>query len=454
VIAAVVVLAVALVAGIVGGSWVLRGVGSGSNFARVPFTILAADLLNAFSLGLSVDVAQVRWLDLVFAAVALAGALWAFRRPRSAPPAAWLLPAFVLVPVLELHLIQQFQPAYMNARHMSMISGGFTLALAAGCAAAWQYRRWAGALLGVILAGGMIYSSANYFADPQYRRDMFSQVGADLAAEMLPGDGIVFSPPHMLRLYRHYLPVDRLEAGALAASSGEPHRGWAALPQFHGDFAGTEARLQEMLSRHRRVWLVASGMVPLTPHQEETREWFGSNAFLARDLQYSSNTLLWLKMYLPGPPITPELPEDVQHRVSVVFGDKIRLDGYDTGEPLDEQSALPVTLYWQPVEKIERRYKYILRLVTVESDGSLRTLSASEQEPYHGSLPTIWWSPGPEIFELTSLPNPGAFDGPRESLRLALQMYDAETLEKLPVTGAPEGATLFDEHTVLMPFER
>jgi hypothetical protein len=33
-------------------------------------------------------------------------------------------------------------------------------------------------------------------------------------------------------------------------------------------------------------------------------------------------------------------------------------------------------------------------------------------------------------------------------------MYDAETLEKLPVTGTSEGVTLYDERTVLMPFEQ
>jgi hypothetical protein len=159
-------------------------------------------------------------------------------------------------------------------------------------------------------------------------------------------------------------------------------------------------------------------------------------------------------MYLPEPPITPELPENVEHRVTVSFGGKIRFDGYDIGEALDEQSATAVTLYWQPLEKIERRYKRILRLVAVAEDGSLQTLSRSEQEPYNGLLPTNWWSPGPEIYELSSLPYFKLFGVPREKLRIALQLYDAETLEKLPVTGASEGVTLFDEHTVLMPFEQ
>ena len=430
--------------------------GSGANFSRVPFLTLVADMLNAYSLGLSVNLAQVRWLDYLFAAVALIGAAWAFRPRPTVPREAWLMPALVIVPALELHLIQQFQPAYMNARHMSMISAAFALLVAAGCAAIWHYRRWAGGLVGLALAGGMAYSTFNYFTAPEFQRDNFAQVGADLAREMLPGDGIVLAPAHMIRLYRHYLPVDALEQATVAATaaSGDPARGWAALPQFHGPFDGTEARLQEMLGQYRRVWLVASGMVPLTPYQEETRAWLGERGFLARDLQYPSNTLLWLKLYLPQPPILDALPQTVQQRTTVVFGDKIRLDGVDIGEPLNSDSATPVTLYWQPLEKIERRYKYILRLVSLAEDGSLRTLARADQEPYHGSLPTIWWSPGPEIFETVALPRSEPFSGPRASLRLALQVYDAETLEKLPVTGAPLGAAVADDNTVLMPFER
>ena len=140
--------------------------------------------------------------------------------------------------------------------------------------------------------------------------------------------------------------------------------------------------------------------------------------------------------------------------MTAVFGGKIRLDGYDIGEPLTATSATPVTLYWQPLQEIDRRYKYILQLVSVAEDGSLQTLARTEHEPYRGSLPTIWWKPGPEIYEYSDLPPAAPFDGPASSLRLAMQMYDAETLEKLPVTGMPEGAALADKYTVLMPFER
>ncbi len=41
---------------------VLKSPGAGTNFAIVSLPVMARDLLNAFSLGLSVDVARVLWL--------------------------------------------------------------------------------------------------------------------------------------------------------------------------------------------------------------------------------------------------------------------------------------------------------------------------------------------------------------------------------------------------------
>jgi hypothetical protein len=355
--------------------------------------------------------------------------------------------------VLELVFFQRLHPAYMNSRHMSMIGAAFVLLVAVGCAVVWQKRRWAGAALGALLVTGMAYSTFNYFTLPQYAKDDFAKVGADLAAEVHPGDGVVVVPAHMIRLYQHYLPLGLLEADTQERTSSTL-RGWAALPRLTDTFESTEAVLQDMLQNYKRIWLVTSGMVPLSPYQEETRTWLAPRTFLAREIEYDSNTMLSLRLYLPQPPILPALPADVMHRVTAVFGDKIRLDGYDVGEPLTSASATPVTLYWQPLEKIDRRYKYILRLVNVEEDGSLRTLASAEHEPYNGLLPTTWWSPGPEIFEYVSLPHAAGADDSPSALRLALQMYDAETLEKLPVTAPPEGGVLADEHTVLMPIER
>ncbi len=53
--------------------------GAGSNFTSVSPRILGPDLVNAFTLGLSVDLARVWPLDLVSAAVAIMGAAWGLR---------------------------------------------------------------------------------------------------------------------------------------------------------------------------------------------------------------------------------------------------------------------------------------------------------------------------------------------------------------------------------------
>ena len=119
--------------------------GAGSNFASVSLRILGPDLVNAFTLGLSVDLARVWPLDVISAAVVIMGAVWGLRSRSVIARGGWLLPAFVLVPALLLLGLNALRPAYMNARHMSLISGGYLLLLSAGLAWLWQLRRWVAA---------------------------------------------------------------------------------------------------------------------------------------------------------------------------------------------------------------------------------------------------------------------------------------------------------------------
>ena len=203
---------------------ILRTPGSGTNFATISLSMMVRDLLNAFSLGLSVDVSRVLWLDGVFATLAILGVIWALRRGRPVAREAWFLPALLIVPVLALQVVQLFQPAYMNARHLSLISGAFVLLVAGGLAVVGRFRWWAGLGLAALLLAGTGYSTYNYYYSPEYSKDHFAAVGADLRAELQPGDGLLVVPPEMIRLYRHYLPFDLLEppVRTVAASSGEP----------------------------------------------------------------------------------------------------------------------------------------------------------------------------------------------------------------------------------------
>ena len=131
--------------------------------------------------------------------------------------------------------------------------------------------------------------------------------------------------------------------------------------------------------------------------------------------------------------------------MDVVFGGQVRLLGYDQGQPLTPGGAIPVTLYWQPARQIDRRYKYILRLVAPDGE----TLSTTEREPYNGGLPTPAWPAGSTIMEYSEIPPPARRQ--QDKSRLVLQMYDAETLEKLPVTSVSGAEMGQDAHTVVLP---
>ena len=141
----------------------------------------------------------------------------------------------------------------------------------------------------------------------------------------------------------------------------------------------------------------------------------------------------------------------MQHPVSAVFGERVRLSGYDTGQPLSAASATPVTLYWQPAQAMDRRYKYILRWTG--ADGApLPAAGHTEREPYHGLLPTTMWGLGQTIVEYSELPPRTAEPVPPGEVRLALQVYDAETLEKLPLTEADPALVAADGQTLLLPY--
>jgi hypothetical protein len=67
-------------------------------------------------------------------------------------------------------------------------------------------------------------------------------------------------------------------------------------------------------------------------------------------------------------------------------------------------------------------------------------LALTEREPYDGAIPTIYWQPGQTIVEYSELPHT-AWPRPQSAeeaarYRINLQVYRADTLQKLPVTRA------------------
>jgi hypothetical protein len=408
---------------------------SGSNFASISLGILIPDLVNAFSLGLSVDLAQVWWLDLLFGAMAVLGALWATRQPGYLARPGWLLPAFVLIPVLLILVINLIQPAYMNARHISLISSAFLILVAAGVAWLWQVRKWLGSGVVILLVAGMAYSTHQYYSNPIYSKGELADLGAYVHQEFKRGDWLLVNPAPVLPLYRYYLPVEIAEEIA--------ESGWQAVPLLHQPVAKTEELLESVRQQHQRIWLVSSDPT------NNVADWLRGHAFQIRDIGFPS-PISWLRVQLfisefpvyPNPFHTP-----IQQRLDVLFNDEIRLIGYDVGAPIAEGSVTPITLYWQAEIPIQRRYKYRLSLEDAET-GEIATQFSTEREPYDGFLPTEQWPLDSTIVEYTeilTLANTSS-----GNYRLRLFWYDAETMAVLPVTQRADLSATDDDRTVIL----
>jgi hypothetical protein len=193
-------------------------------------------------------------------------------------------------------------------------------------------------------------------------------------------------------------------------------------------------------------------MFPYADPQGRVEQWLTAHALRVREEGFHSpNATLKLKLYLAGPPVVEGTAVTSQHPVGATFGDHIRLSGYDVGRPLWSGAAAPVTLYWQAVSAGQRRYKYLLRLES-GAPGQPATLAITEREPYDGAIPTTVWRSGITIVEYSQVDLPAELTACAHYCRLSLQIYDAATLTKLPLThaaGATAGAdgfTLYLSH--------
>jgi len=429
----------------------------GANFPKISLGILLPDLLNAFTLGLSVNIDQVRWLDGVFAVLALLGAGWTLRSRQSIARGGWVLPLAVLVPVGVLLLGNTFQNLYMNARHMSLIAGPLLLLIGAGVALLWSQwhwgGRWAGGALMVLLLAGFAYSTVNYYSQEEYAKDDYARFGAYLDGRIMPGDVVLYYPASSWRIFEYYAPMlpvqDALEQGGDVGIFG--------VPLLHDDeeFTETFTFLSDLGNEARRIWLFKSGTHPYYDLDGRVETWLRENFLQVRNVEFFSHSSLRAQLYLPEVPVVEGDPGVLPNATAVQFGDNIRLAGYTMTPDSFDALPTPVTLYWQVDETPDRRYKYILELLRAEGETTgdetlFETLGSTEREPYEGDIPTTFWDPDRTIIEFVEMKH-APFNPATDRLYLALQLYDAETLEKVPVTDAAGLQTDMDGQRVLLP---
>lgn len=430
-------------------AWTIFSQGGGQNFASISLGILVPDLVNAFSLGLSVDLAVVWPLDLLFALTALAGALWSLRSRAAWANGGWILPAAILVPIAIVLLLDRIQPLYMNARHLSLLVGPFLLLTGAGLALLYRWRAWSGSLLALLFVAAIGYSTLNYHTQELYAKDDYTRLGEYMQGRIMPGDVVLYYPPSSWRIFEYYLPMQPVQAAMEKGAS----LGVYGLPLLNRSFDETYAWLQELGAQYDRVWVVKSGTHPYFDLDGAMEAWLRDNFLRVRDAEFFSHSSLRAQLYLPQIPVFEQLPAGVQHPVTAEFGDLIRLAGYDGAALVTADLPSQLRLYWQVISKPERRYRYIWSLVEERTTGERVTLALVEREPYEGDIPTLYWDPGKTIMEFVEFPAPAAAPGEGARRFYTMQVYDAETQVKLPVTRIEGGTIDADGVTALFPVE-
>lgn len=457
-IAIVSVLGIGLLAGLV-AMWSVLGrygsinTGVGANFPNaVSLNILIPDLINAFSFGLSVDINDVWWLDLLCAAVVLLGVLWGLRSFRMALAGGWVLPMIILVPIVAIQTISNFYNVpYMNARHISLIGAPFILLLASGIAVIWRYQKIAALACLVLILSGVSYSSYHYYWDTLYDKEHYSEMGDFLRDRLLTGDVLLLTPPHAARVYEYYLPLKEIDlaqkGGAVVAQQ--------KLPLLVSSKEKTVQILEQDLRKYQRIWVAVSGTPSEADTEEFAKTWLNAHAFQLYEKRFHAySSILDLYQYLPTAPfLNAEQAANLklENQTDIGFGKELRLIGYELERPLYGNMARPVTLYWKLLVQNHVNYKYILQLVQRSQSGETTILTTNETAPFDAAFPTSAWIDNAIVREnsyLSPVPTPSL---PNVTYELWLQIYREDTLEKMPIEGMAAGQQI-DNTTVAFPY--
>ncbi len=369
-------------------------------FRFVPLLDLARDLLNSFSLGLSVDVAELHVLliDLLFLAFFVLGLL-RFLRPGMPPDrrrAGVLLAGFLGLPALAVYLLSYLQPAYMNSRHLILITPAFYLLVASGLTACRRQWLFAGVLGWLVISAGVTYSTHNYFTSPRYNKDQHREWGDYLSAHVRPGDVVVVDPPHISELYLYYTDTD------------VP---WVGLPLLSGTREETETKLAELLTEYDRVWLALSHTPPWGDKGRFPERWLNENAFRVDYQVFGSYaSYVMVACYIAEWPSVDELPADA-HPLLVRYGSGLKLEGYRLVSPAQSGEPLHVQVFWRVEEPIVEQASVRVRLV----DGQGHVWGQVDRCPFNGLYPMWQWQAGlllrdeHQVPTLSGMP-PGAYE--------------------------------------------
>lgn len=391
----------------------------------VPLFIILRDLWNSFSLGISVSMKEVWWLDLFFLALFLLGCSMLNQGDsRARLGKSLLLLGYLFVPILTLYALSHIKPMYMGVRHLIIVSPAYYLGLGVGLD---SLRRRALPLLppaAILLLGGLFYSTYNYYFDERYMKDDFPSMVRYIEEYSRPGDLVVFNDAVISHVWEYYAQGDL---------------DWTALPKYP-ERAGpsTVKEMERLVEGYEGIWLVYGPGEPLRDRTGLVKKWFDEHLFKADDRLFpATTTLLAVAYYLPHSPILESAPP-MGEEVGANLGDRLLLLGYERRWP-EIGDKVYLTLFWRVKEALTEEYSFSFRFM--DQEGQLWV--QNDIIPFNDLYPTSLWEPHKVIAQPVVIPLPPGT--PPGLYQLSLRVYsrrDGQELEVLDERGRPEGTAV------------
>jgi mannosyltransferase len=424
-----------------------------SSRTYVPLGIILRDALNSFSLGLSVDLAEVWHWDALLAAIFVLGVLSLWREPPrlggDGRAALWqargagftLIVGLILLPIVFIWIFSFFTPLYMGSRYVIMCSPSFYLGLALGVRSLARKKPWPAWVAALLIIGAMGYSTQRYFTHPAYRAKAdYRSAARHIALHERPGDVVIVDAPENLPAFLHYyagdLPVVGVPTIALAGRA-DPDQ--------------VAATLTDLTAQYDRLWLVHCRTMFSDP-ENVVSQWLEEHTLLQERIPFPSYADdVRLSAHLARSPILAEAKETAEPRG--ILAERLLLlscalryldatgqpqeiplagDAPRPSGPVPAGKTITALCHWRPLQPLGV-YKTSLRLVDDQG-----VLWAQRDEAPFMYVPTSQWPVGAVIRHEATLPIPPVT--PPGTYRLQLWVYEAENgrpLDFVARGGAP-----------------
>lgn len=382
-------------------------VNSGPSF--VALDIILRDLLHSFSVGITLDAPQTRWIDATMLILFIFGMLLSHSgAPFSHFVFRVVLVAFLVVPTLVLFGLSYLRPLYQNSRYLITWSPAFYLGVALGIGTLGRTLKPL-ALPGLaVIAFGAVLSLGNLYFDLDYAKDDHRAWAESLRDRAHAGDYLILDSPHTEELFKYY-------SHGIVPYSTLPVLTDAGAVSYEAD----RLAVHSALALNPRVWFL-SMHVPFDDPDVRIEKLLNQEGVLLDRAQFrGSSTSISLSLFsqtLPSATIN-----DIANRTDFLFDTRLHLLGWDAPKVITPGTRGVVKLFWQLEEPAGEDYGVSLRAI----DTAGARVGQGDAIPLGNVSGSSSWAAKKIVVDAHDLPI--AADSVPGVYRLQIQVYHSAT---------------------------